>query len=200
MGTAMDILGSDWSNSSNWSGSQDDKQEDIYPFLARNQDTAGPNMASVSEQTNVMITGGRAVTGCSSYRQGSSLSRPLNESTCCSPVSAGIPPAAQLISPPAQNLLHDTTHGQDDAASDFSRSSSSNWSHDDRPLPHSTAEGSARIQLAELIGRGAFGSVYRGCWKGRPAAIKVTHDRLRQPATKFLLHRLCSTVCRGCEN
>ena len=37
-----------------------------------------------------------------------------------------------------------------------------------------TLQGVALIlQIKELIGRGAFGSVYKATWKGLPAAIKV---------------------------
>ena len=32
---------------------------------------------------------------------------------------------------------------------------------------------SGGLQIKELIGRGAFGSVYKASWKGLPAAVKV---------------------------
>lgn len=170
LGTAMDILGSDWSNSSEWSGSQVNKDEqDIYPLLEPERGTAGVGReqpaASASEQTNVMITGASTVTGSSSFGQGSS--KRINESTCCSPVSADMPVPDELAQA--------KTGEQEDAVSEFSRSSSSNWSHDDHSDP--AEDGSNRLQLSELIGRGAFGSVYKGCWKGQAAAIKVVeHD------------------------
>ena len=172
----MDILGSEWSNSSDWSGSQDNhEQQDIYPFLEPDKEKAEfssvPQLASVSEQTNVMMTGGSAMTGSSSFGQGTS--RPMAESTCCSPVSAAMPSIEQQSpSAQAQDYAADGCDEQNDAASEFSRSSSSNWGHEDHS--HTAAPGSNRMQLSELIGRGAFGSVYRGLWKGRPAAIKVT--------------------------
>ncbi|KAL0056090.1 hypothetical protein WJX82_007644 [Trebouxia sp. C0006] len=112
LGTAMDILGSDWSNSSDWSGSQEHEHEHtMSPFMEPDRQKSGfspmPNLATVT--------------------------------------------------------------------SEFSRSSSSNWSQNEHSQP--APEGSNRLQLSELIGRGAFGSVYRGSWKGREAAIKVVeHD------------------------
>lgn len=178
LGTAMDILGSDWGNSSDWSGSQEhEHQHNISPFMEPDRDKSGfspvPNLASVSEQTNITMTGGSTMTGSSGFGQGSS--RQNQESACCSPVSLDMPMARQQAVQP-QPLQHPVANDdQDDAASEFSRSSSSNWSHNDHL--QRTVEGSNRLQLSDLIGRGAFGSVYRGLWKGRQAAIKVVeHD------------------------
>ena len=178
LGTAMDILGSDWSNSSDWSGSQEHEHEHtMSPFMEPDRQKSGfspmPNLATVSEQTNITMTGGSTMTGSSSF--GPASSRQNQESACCSPVSLDMPMARQqAIQPqPSQHpvALNDD---QDDAASEFSRSSSSNWSQNEHSQP--VLEGSNRLQLSELIGRGAFGSVYRGSWKGREAAIKVSNQ------------------------
>ena len=183
LGTAMDILGSDWGNSSDWSGSQEhEHQHNISPFMEPDRDKSGfspvPNLASVSEQTNITMTGGSTMTGSSGFGQGSS--RQNQESACCSPVSLDMPMARQQAVQP-QPLQHPVANDdQDDAASEFSRSSSSNWSHNDHS--QRTVEGSNRLQLSDLIGRGAFGSVYRGLWKGRQAAIKVS-NQLQLPKT-----------------
>lgn len=176
LGTAMDILGSDWSNSSDWSGSQEhEHQHNISPFMEPDREKSGfspmPNLATVSEQTNITMTGGSTMTGSSGFGSGSS--RQNQESACCSPVSLDTPMARQQAIQP-QPLQHPVAlnDDQDDAASEFSRSSSSDWSHNEHSQP--ALEGSNRLQLSELIGRGAFGSVYRGSWKGRQAAIKVS--------------------------
>jgi hypothetical protein len=46
------------------------------------------------------------------------------------------------------------------------------------------------LQLEELIGRGAFGSVHKAVWKGLPAAVKVCQASSTfsqdQPCTIFL--------------
>ena len=34
-------------------------------------------------------------------------------------------------------------------------------------------DGVKGVELTELVGRGAFGAVYKVIWKGRPAALKV---------------------------
>jgi len=178
LGTAMDILGSDWSNSSDWSGSQEHEHEHtMSPFMEPDRQKSGfspmPNLATVSEQTNITMTGGSTMTGSSSF--GPASSRQNQESACCSPVSLDMPMARQqAVQPqPLQHLVA-LNDDQDDAASDFSRSSSSNWSQNEHSQP--APEGSNRLQLSELIGRGAFGSVYRGSWKGREAAIKVSNQ------------------------
>lgn len=195
LGTAMDILGSDWSNSSDWSGSVDHAhQRDVYPFLELDKEKSErspvPHLASVSELTNITITGGSAVTGSSSFGQGSGMPHP--ESTCCSPVSLDTPPTGQHT-PHLQLPRHpvelcddpdELCDDHDGAASDFSRSSSSNWSHNDESQP--PAKGSNRLHLSELIGRGAFGSVYRGSWKGKQAAIKVSYACCRSTCRQAL--------------
>ena len=70
-----------------------------------------------------------------------------------------------------QGSQQDILKRQNTGGSDFSGSSSSTWSQSNRMQSNST--GFSRPQCAELIGRGAFGSVYKSTWKGRPAAIKV---------------------------
>lgn len=62
---------------------------------------------------------------------------------------------------------------QSSATSDFSQSSGSDWSQCGNI--HSKADRSRNVQLHELIGRGAFGSVHKGTWKKKPAAIKAGH-------------------------
>ena len=178
LGTAKDILGSDWSSSSDWSDSQNNKQDQhTLPLTARQQAQAvrspSPNLASISEQTNVVMTSLSAVTGTSSSAPGTNLSRPSHESTCCSAVLADLPEGEALpMRAPSPNGAADMPiDDHDDAASEFSRSSSSNWGHNHQNGTNTEAPN--RLQLSELIGRGAFGSVYKGIWKGRPAAIKV---------------------------
>lgn len=52
--------------------------------------------------------------------------------------------------------------------SDFFSSDEEGGEPDRRELDPSNA-----LQLKELIGRGAFGNVYKATWKGLPAAVKV---------------------------
>ena len=183
----MDILASDWSNSSNWSGSQQHEEEqDIVPFLAPdNNPSSDVNKAkaafcpaqsrstSSSNQTAVMITDESAMTGTSSFGQGSG-SRHALAAISRTPTTAELPLTEQRVaSAQAQLTLADTLNiRHHDAASDFSRSGSSNWSNDE--AQPAAAAGPTRFHLAQLIGRGAFGSVYKGSWKGRPAAIKAS--------------------------
>ena len=42
------------------------------------------------------------------------------------------------------------------------------------------------VQLGELLGRGAFGRVYRGRWKGAVVAVKVIDHRVQQGKTHDL--------------
>ena len=188
MGSAMDILASGWSNSSNWSNSQRDKEEqDIVPFLepygnatsniGRVKAACGPapRSPSGSNQTAVMITDGSAMTGSSSFGQGSS--RHTHEAACCSSTATDLPLTKERVTL-AQAQLDvggAVASGRDDAASEFSRSTSSGWSHSE---PCEGAAGSNTLQISELIGRGAFGSVYRGLWKGKSAAIKARQHLL----------------------
>lgn len=179
----MDILASDWSNSSNWSGSQQHEEEqDIVPFLAPDINPssdvnkakaafcpAQSRSTSSSNQTAVMITDESAMTGSSSFGQGSG--RHALEAISRIPTTAELPLTEQRVA--SADALADVPNiGHHDAASDFSRSGSSNWSNDE--AQPAAAAGSSRLHLAQLIGRGAFGSVYKGSWKGRPAAIKVS--------------------------
>ena len=204
----MDILASDFSNSSNWSSSQRSKEEqDIVPFLdaydapSSNKNTvqAGfsltPRSPSVSNQTAVMMTDGSAMTGSSSFGQGSS--RQTNEVTCHSPKSADVSLTEQRVACAEAQLNPDGGRNsrQDDAASEFSRSTSSSWS----PSENSgVATRSSKLHLSELIGRGAFGSVYRGSWKDKLAAIKASaaiclpHDQHSQLLTHALVISLAS--------
>lgn len=179
----MDILASDWSNSSSWSRSQHSKEEqDIVPFLEPdNNHSTDHNKAqavfshasrspSGSNQTAVMITDESGITGTSSFGQSSNKHAP--EATCCNLTSN--PPLTEQHVRFAEEQLRNSNavnSTQDDTASDFSRSTSSNWSHDE---VCKSANGPSKMHLAELIGRGAFGSVYKGSWKGKPAAIKAS--------------------------
>lgn len=181
----MDILASDWSNSSNWSGSrQEEEEQDIVPFLdpdnvpSCDSDAvkaafcpAQSRSTSSSNQTAVMLTDESAMTGSFSFGQGPS--RHVLKATCCTPTSAELPLTEQQVaSAQAQLTAADVQNvRQPDAPSDFSRSSSSNWSNDEAQSAAATRSG--RFHLSQLIGRGAFGSVYKGSWKGRPAAIKA---------------------------
>lgn len=182
----MDILASDWSNSITWSGSQQNEEEqDIVPFLEPDSDPSSDSnrvkaafcpaqsrSTSSSNQTGVMITDESAMTGSSSFGQG--LIRDALEATWCTPTSADLPLTEQQVASAQAQLTAANVQDirQPDATSDFSRSSSSNWSNDEAQ-PTATP-GSSRFHLSKLIGRGAFGSVYRGSWKGRPAAIKAS--------------------------
>ena len=212
----MDILASDWSNSSSWSGSQQNEEEqDIVPFLEPDQNPSSDSSkakaafcpaqsrsTSSSNQTAVMITDECAMTGSSSFGQGSS--RHVLEATWCSTISADLPLTEQGVAS-AQAYLSpaDAVNSRHrDAVSDFSRSGSSNWSNDEA---HPAAAGSGRFHLSQLIGRGAFGSVYKGSWKGRTAAIKVSfaacHDRALHSLQFLLLMHIsvigtCMAWCR----
>jgi len=44
------------------------------------------------------------------------------------------------------------------------------------------------IELGEMLGSGAFGSVYRGTWNGRPVAIKMMHGMLFEENSRDLLN------------
>lgn len=44
------------------------------------------------------------------------------------------------------------------------------------------------IELGEMLGSGAFGSVYRGSWNGRPVAIKMMHGMLFEESSRDLLN------------
>ena len=187
VGSAMDILASGWSGSSNWSDSQqNDEEQDIVPLLEPDNNPSSKAKASTrpassrpasrstssSNQTIVMMTDESAMTGSSSFGKGAS--RHGLEAAWCSPPSAGLLLTQQRVAS-AQERLNPANVGaasQSDAASDFSRSGSSNLS-DDEAHPAATPRAS-RFHLSDLIGRGAFGSVYKGSWKGRPAAIKAS--------------------------
>ena len=198
----MDILASDWSNSSNWSGSrQKEEEQDIIPFLEPdNVPSSDGNRVKAafcpvqsrstvsSNQTAVMITDESAMTGSSSFGQG--LNRHVLEANWCTPTSAELPlteqsfasAQAQLTAADVQNVR------QPDATSDFSRSSSSNWSNDEAQSAAATR--SSRFHLSQLIGRGAFGSVYKGSWKGRPAAIKARFAACHRSSLYYQFHQL----------
>ena len=61
--------------------------------------------------------------------------------------------------------------GESVSHSDFSSSEEDEMNGTDL---NRTLQGAASIlQIRELIGRGAFGSVYKATWKGLPAAVKV---------------------------
>ncbi|KAL3154258.1 hypothetical protein ABBQ32_013755 [Trebouxia sp. C0010 RCD-2024] len=187
VGSAIDILAS-WSGSSNWSDSQqNDEEQDIVPFLepdnnpssdstkAKASSRPASRSTSSSNQTVVMMTNESAMTGSSSFGKGAN--RHELQATWCSPPSADSLLTKQRVAF-AQEHLNPADAGiasQSDAASDFSRSGSSNLSNDEAHPAASARAG--RFHLSELIGRGAFGSVYKGSWKGTPAAIKaVEHD------------------------
>ena len=64
-----------------------------------------------------------------------------------------------------------TSHLADDASSFTSTEASDDFSVDD--ALEQLGDGVQGLQLSEVVGRGAFGSVYKVSWKGRPAALKV---------------------------
>lgn len=94
---------------------------------------------------------------------------------------------------------------QTSADSDFSQSSNSSWGQSNNLLHE--APGVTSLQLHELVGRGAFGSVYSGTWKGQPAAIKASFCLLLTakfgllPKASVCLHNsmkvagLCTCCC-----
>ena len=205
----MDILASDWTKSSNWSGSQQNEEEqDIVPFLEPDNDPSSDSngskaafcpaqsrSTSSSNQTAVMITDQSAMTGSSSFGQGSS--RQVLEANWCTPMSAELPLTEQRDASAQTQLIDANVHDvrQPDATSDFSRSSSSNWSND--AAQPAAPTGSSRFHLSQLIGRGAFGSVYKGSWKGRPAAIKASFTAChRSPLHLCNVNSSCTSALR----
>ena len=76
--------------------------------------------------------------------------------------------------------------GESVSHSDFSSSEEDEMNGTDL---NRTLQGAASILLIkELIGRGAFGSVYKATWKGLPAAVKVGWHRSMICAHAALSH------------
>lgn len=70
--------------------------------------------------------------------------------------------------------VNSTFDGPDlsDGASSFAGSDlSDDFSVDD--AVEELGDGVKGLQLSQLVGRGAFGAVYKVSWRGRPAALKV---------------------------
>ncbi len=84
--------------------------------------------------------------------------------------SAGTRVPSELMVSATSSLLH----------SDFFSSDED----EDNGTERGHAEYTSNLQLDELIGRGAFGSVYKATWRGQPAAVKVcpAPDHIHQPA------------------
>lgn len=61
--------------------------------------------------------------------------------------------------------------GETASQSDFSSSEEDELNRND--LNRTIQGTSGALQIKDLIGRGAFGSVYKASWKGLPAAVKV---------------------------
>ena len=51
--------------------------------------------------------------------------------------------------------------------------STSDDEYEERTMSHSQHPAAPGLQLQELIGRGAFGSVHRAVWRGMQVAVKV---------------------------
>lgn len=64
--------------------------------------------------------------------------------------------------------------GEIGSHSDFSSSEEDEFNGTD--LTRTIQATSGVLHIKDLIGRGAFGSVYRATWKGLPAAVKVNPD------------------------
>lgn len=59
-------------------------------------------------------------------------------------------------------------------------------------------EGVGGLRLSEVVGRGAFGSVYKVFWKGKPAALKVglTGQQLFLP----IAYNCCLLTCTALQS
>lgn len=72
------------------------------------------------------------------------------------------------LSPPIEELDDAEEEGGSSRFSTSVSSSEDNWSLSDEDQPVVISQ-----ELGNIIGRGAFGTVYKSVWKGQIAAIKV---------------------------
>ena len=178
----MDVLGDNWSVSDDGSNAEGSRPEVLELLQPGNTiDKSSPSAVCClcmlcSNQLMSFACADRSM--AASQFAGDTSSPPNSKCSNHRPMSASLSLVAEtttelVYAVPAivQDSQQEDFSRQSSAASDFSQSSGSDWSQCGNI--HSKADRSRKVQLHDLIGRGAFGSVHKGTWKNKPAAIKA---------------------------